>query len=133
MIFGASACLVDDENRVLLIAREKEPFSQALAFPGGSVEPGETALQAARRELTEETGYVANGDPVASVVIENGSGDETFRVESFAFTEWIAPKTAGPLICRWMTIERAVMSTLAPGMSEALATFQATIANRPKK
>jgi 8-oxo-dGTP pyrophosphatase MutT (NUDIX family) len=139
---GASACLIDAENRVLLIAREKEPFrdrrepvprGDALAFPGGSIEDGESALAAAQRELTEETGYIATGDPIAHVVVENVSGEKSFRIESFAFTKWIAPKNGGELASEWMTFERALNSKLAPGMQEALKIFQRAIANHPKK
>lgn len=44
------------ENRFLLVRRGKEPLKGSLAFPGGGVERGEQAEQAARRELLEETG-----------------------------------------------------------------------------
>lgn len=45
-----------DQNRFLLVKRGKEPLKGSLAFPGGGVEPGENAEEAAHRELMEETG-----------------------------------------------------------------------------
>ncbi len=55
---GAIAVLVDGD-RVLLAQRGKSPDRGLWGFPGGHVEPGETALEAARRELFEETGVRA--------------------------------------------------------------------------
>lgn len=46
--------IADDE--VLLIKRKNDPFKDHWALPGGFIDPGETAEQAAYRELEEETG-----------------------------------------------------------------------------
>ena len=54
---GAIAVVFHD-NRFLLVKRKKEPNADTWGFPGGHVELGETALQAAARELSEETGIV---------------------------------------------------------------------------
>ncbi|WP_374636840.1 NUDIX hydrolase [Paracoccus sp. (in: a-proteobacteria)] len=44
---------------VLLVQRRNPPDAGLWGFPGGHVEPGETALAAAARELAEETGVIA--------------------------------------------------------------------------
>ena len=58
----------DTEGRVLLVRRAHEPSLGLWSIPGGRVEPGESAREAARREVREETGLdVEVGDLVATV------------------------------------------------------------------
>ena len=53
------------DGRALLIKRGKDPYKDHWSLPGGLVELGETLVQAAERELMEETGIIAVlGDPV---------------------------------------------------------------------
>lgn len=63
----ARALVLDPDGRVLLLAGG-DPARRAVTVwhaPGGGLEPGETAAQAAARELAEETGAeLAVGPPV---------------------------------------------------------------------
>lgn len=52
---------IDDEQRILLVKQFRLPAEAELwELPAGRLDPGEQPLDAARRELQEETGYKAN-------------------------------------------------------------------------
>ena len=55
----AAIAVVLRDDKVLLVRRKNPPDAGLWGFPGGRVEPGETALSAAARELAEETGVQA--------------------------------------------------------------------------
>ena len=58
---GAAAVVpLTEEGNVILVRQYRYPFAQVmLEIPAGKLDPGEDPLVCATRELTEETGYVA--------------------------------------------------------------------------
>lgn len=51
---------VDDKKRILLVRQYRLPAQKSMwELPAGRIDPGEKPLQAARRELIEETGFSA--------------------------------------------------------------------------
>lgn len=57
-ILAASAVILDEQKRVLLVQRANPPDKGCWTLPGGRVDPGETLELAAIREISEETGLV---------------------------------------------------------------------------
>ena len=53
---AVSAIILDANNRVLLVRRGQPPAMNLWHAPGGKLEPGESMVQACRREIREETG-----------------------------------------------------------------------------
>ncbi|MFD4190544.1 MULTISPECIES: NUDIX domain-containing protein [Amycolatopsis] len=59
---GVRAVMLDDDDRILLCRMRIAPPGTAVWItPGGGVEDGESPLEALRRELLEETGFVLDG------------------------------------------------------------------------
>ncbi|MFE7776654.1 NUDIX domain-containing protein [Streptomyces sp. NPDC057445] len=80
----------DGELHVLLIERGQEPYKGAWALPGGFVLPRESAGQAARRELAEETGLSASTADALHLeqlrTYSDPDRDPRMRVVSVAYT-----------------------------------------------
>ena len=75
---GAAVAILDERGRLLLV---KENYDRRrYSLPGGAVDPGESALDAAVRETLEETGAVAALDHVVGVYrLVNGLAVTLFR------------------------------------------------------
>ena len=64
---GASIAVFKGDT-VLLVERARAPFRGLWSLPGGSIEPGESASEAALRELKEESGTTAEIEGVVENV-----------------------------------------------------------------
>lgn len=85
---GASAAIFRGEA-VLLAQRGKPPYRGVWSLPGGLVETGEHLAEAARREVAEETGIVAEIGPLVDfheILVRDGAGavERHFVVAVFA-------------------------------------------------
>ncbi|SBW22712.1 NUDIX domain-containing protein [Protofrankia symbiont of Coriaria ruscifolia] len=106
---------------VLAVERAKEPFRAALALPGGFVEPGERAPEAAVRELGEETGVMIDRDHLRRLACYGAPGrDPRGRVVSVAYHGYLpgAPVPRGgsdARAARWVD----VLEFLSPGVRVA--------------
>lgn len=67
---ASTAVVFDDEGRILLVLRNREPGAGEWSLPGGFVENGESPEDAAKRELQEETGLKAYGPALIDVIYQ---------------------------------------------------------------
>jgi 8-oxo-dGTP diphosphatase len=82
---GASIAVFKGDT-VLLVRRARAPFRGLWSLPGGNIEPGESAREAAFRELKEETGITAEIEGVVENVELTATDDGrpvTWRLAMF--------------------------------------------------
>lgn len=87
LVPAAAGCIRDEQGRVLLVRRSDE--DGLWGFPGGAMEPGESAGQAVVREVCEETGLEV--EPISLIGVYSSpdfafsfpNGDRVQAVSSF--------------------------------------------------
>jgi ADP-ribose pyrophosphatase len=106
---------VDDKRRILLVRQYRLPAEKKMwEFPAGKVDDGEKPLQAARRELIEETGYRARKwEKLGSFFVSPGYVQERMTIYlATGLTEGEAtPMEDENIETRWFTareIERMI-------------------------
>lgn len=87
---------LETRPRVLLIQRKAEPFEGAWALPGGFVEENEPLIDAARRELKEETAVV-QGDLEQLHTFGDPGRDPRGWTVSVAYLARVQPKELKPV------------------------------------
>lgn len=85
---GVCVVLVDQDGRVLLGKRRNSYKAGWFGIPGGRVEPGEALADCAQRELTEETGLVAQRVEYVGVIKDFQNHEYDFVHFVFVCSRW---------------------------------------------
>ncbi len=122
----AGGVLRDEQGRLLLVKRGNEPYRGTWSLPSGRTAPGETARQAAAREVLEETGLVVEVDELLGVVRrQDPAGRYHYEISDFACRPVAGTLQAGDDAADvgWFSLDELASLPLSPGLLDALAEF----------
>jgi 8-oxo-dGTP diphosphatase len=120
--------IVIHEGRVLLVRRGRAPALGLWSVPGGLVELGETTVDAARREVEEETGLdvrIAGLVGVLDRVTRDADGRVRYHwvlVDYLAYPQSNDTITAGSDAAevRWVTIDEVERLPITEGLADMI-------------
>ncbi len=128
-------CVVFREEAVLLVRRGKPPRIGTWSLPGGAQHLGETAEDAARRELREEAG-IEVGALAFALLVDAITPDERDRIQyhytiiDFAARWQSGEARAGDDVSAvaWATPDEFAAYELTPATHRAIAAARAALA-----
>jgi 8-oxo-dGTP diphosphatase len=96
-VLGVGALIFDEDLRLLLVERGREPLKGLWSLPGGALETGETIAEGIQREVLEETGLRV--EPLQTVeIFERIMRDASGRAEyHYVLVDSICRVTGGAL------------------------------------
>ena len=124
---AAASIAVMRGGHFLLVKRGRGAAKGQYAFPGGRCEPGETAEQAAGRELLEETGLVAGAlKPHKRVEIDGV--DFIFELDVFVCLDAAGEAVAGDdaETAGWYNLAQMAMLDVTPSTLEIASEIAAS-------
>jgi ADP-ribose pyrophosphatase YjhB (NUDIX family) len=127
MIFNAASLALFDDDKVLLIKRNRSPFLHHWTLAGGRREGEETAEACATREYLEETGLaVTDLKPVCTLDIGQG---QQFHLVVFATTSFSGEITGSDEISDYVWIDSRELGDLltTPELPDVLAQARAVL------
>lgn len=108
-VTGASILVIRD-GKAVIVQRGKEPSRGLWALPGGRQELGETLEEAARRELTEETGLTAGSLKLLQLIEPIRRNDAGEIISHYVLGVFVTRDVSGSLVAgddaaqaRWVT------------------------------
>lgn len=105
----------------LLSLRNKDrSFSGLWEFPGGKIEPGESAVQALTRELYEEVGIKVSAEPIPLINFKYEYSDFIVDMHVYRLEEWEgSPISREGQQLMWVTLEE-LLSSKMPAANQSI-------------
>ena len=126
------ACIIDDQQHVLLTRRCIEPFCSQWVMPGGKIDHGESILAALHREVREEVGLEIRAEGLIDVYEHLGIGARQdhyvilyYRCTPLSFV--LQPNGEECTEALWAPCQQLAAMTLPPGCRYILAKVYPTL------
>jgi ADP-ribose pyrophosphatase YjhB (NUDIX family) len=117
------ALVHDDDGRLLVVRRAREPGAGRWSVPGGRVETGESDQEAVRREAREETGVHVTVGLRVGTVQRPGPDGVVYDIRDYACSLTVTtPPVAGDdaAEARWASRAELAELDLVDGLWDAL-------------